>query len=478
MSIRGRLRASLAVSLGAILGTAAILTWSALEGSRSRDTEVTVNELQKQISERGILRDEYLLFRDERSKAQWESRTASILALLESAAGKLEGTEERRVAGEMAVLGRQSAVLFGQITRTLAAPGAGPEGLARDVERRDLVSARLLAVFYDLQANASVLVDSAAARTDATDRRSSSIAFIIVAVALGVTLANSVAIGKLVERRVGLLREGAGRLTAGDLTYRLAVSGTDELAEVAHAFDTMASRVQQHVLRLESLNRELEAFSYSVSHDLRAPLRSIDGFARILGEDHGETIGAEGRRCLERIVGAAGSMSLLIDDLLKLSRVSRGELLLEDVDLSDLARTVAANSRPGGPGRTIDVVVADGVRAVCDRGLLRVALEDLFDNAFKFTSRKPQCRVEFGTANDGGERRYFVRDDGAGFDPAYAGKLFGAFQRLHTGVEFPGTGIGLATVQRIVQRHGGRVWAEGRVDHGATFYFTLGEGKP
>ncbi len=240
----------------------------------------------------------------------------------------------------------------------------------------------------------------------------------------------------------------------------------------------LEARVVSRTAEIERANRELEAFSYSVSHDLRAPLRSVGGFARILEEDHGEKLDAEGRRCLGRIVAGAERMGLLIDDMLKLSRISRGELVKEDVDLSDLARAIADERRPDTGGRLVTVVVADGLRATADRRLLRVALGNLFDNAFKYTSKKPEARVEFGTANGNGERYFFVRDDGAGFDPAYAGKLFGAFQRLHTEAEFPGTGIGLATVQRVVQRHGGRAWAEGQVDHGATFYFTLGEGKP
>ncbi|MEO8587205.1 MAG: ATP-binding protein, partial [Acidobacteriota bacterium] len=240
----------------------------------------------------------------------------------------------------------------------------------------------------------------------------------------------------------------------------------------------LETRVASRTSELERANREMEAFSYSVSHDLRAPLRSIDGFTRILEEDHGAKLDDEARRCLGRILSASERMGRLIDDMLKLSRVSRGELVREDLHLSDMVASIVATLRERDPGRSVTVVVAPGVQASADSRLVQVALENLLDNAFKFTSKKPESRIEFGSGREGGEQHFFVRDDGAGFDPAYAGKLFGAFQRLHPEAEFPGTGIGLATVQRVVQRHGGRVWAEGETGRGAAFYFTLGRGTP
>ena len=237
---------------------------------------------------------------------------------------------------------------------------------------------------------------------------------------------------------------------------------------------------------LEASNKELEAFSYSVSHDLRAPLRSIDGFGQILLEDYADILDAQGKDHLVRVRSATQHMGELIDDLLKLSRVTRSEMKQVLVDLSALARAIAVELRKSQPERRVQFVIAPGAVANGDARLLRVLLENLLANAWKFTSKHPTARIEFGVTQLGevgsqqsavGSRQsqivYFVRDDGAGFDMSYAGKLFGAFQRLHTASEFPGTGIGLATVQRIVYRHGGRVWAEGAVDQGATFYFTL-----
>ena len=226
---------------------------------------------------------------------------------------------------------------------------------------------------------------------------------------------------------------------------------------------------------LEGANRELEAFSYSVSHDLRAPLRTIDGFSRILLEDYADRLDEEGEDYLGRVRAASKHMDTLIDDLLDLSRVSRGPLRREVIDLSEMARRIVRKLERSQPERKVRFVADDGVVAFGDANLLAVALENLLGNAWKFTQKEEEASIEFGAVPQrGGGVAYYVRDDGAGFDPRYAEKLFGAFQRLHGTEEFEGTGIGLATVARIVHRHGGRVWAEGEVGEGATFYFTLG----
>ncbi len=225
----------------------------------------------------------------------------------------------------------------------------------------------------------------------------------------------------------------------------------------------------------EAANRELEAFSYAVSHDLRAPLRALDGFSLALLEDHGERLDAKGRDYLGRVRGAAQRMGVLIDDLLDLSRVSRADLVRETVDLTGTARSVAEGLKARDPNRAVEWTIRDGVSARGDPRLLRVVLENLLENAWKYTSRRALARIEFGVAEEDGTREYFVRDDGVGFDREYAGRLFAPFQRLHAAREFPGTGIGLATVKRIVDRHGGRVGAEGRPDAGAVFRFTLGK---
>jgi signal transduction histidine kinase len=239
------------------------------------------------------------------------------------------------------------------------------------------------------------------------------------------------------------------------------------------AHEELEQRVQDRTAQLAAANKELEAFSYSVSHDLRAPLRSIDGFSMALLEDYGERLEAEGKDQLQRIRAATQRMGMLIDDLLNLSRMTRAEIRKEVVNLSALAHSVAASLREAQPERDIEFRIEERLEAKADPRLVQVIFENLFGNACKFTSKRDSAYVEFGKTRHNGSSAYFVRDNGAGFDATYASRLFGAFQRLHGAAEFPGTGIGLATVQRIVHRHGGEIWAEGAVEKGATFYFTL-----
>ena len=223
----------------------------------------------------------------------------------------------------------------------------------------------------------------------------------------------------------------------------------------------------------EDASRALEAFSYSVAHDLRAPLRGMNGFAHMLLTTYGDKLDAEGQDWLQEIVSNASRMAELIDGLLSLGRVTRGELKTERVDLSGLARDVAGQLAAAEPDRQVQVDVQDGLNADVDPRLARVLLGNLLENAWKFTGKASSARIEFGASQKNGAPAFFLHDNGAGFDMAYAGKLFAPFQRLHATGEFPGTGIGLATAQRIVHRHGGRIWAEGMVGAGATFYFTL-----
>ncbi len=229
---------------------------------------------------------------------------------------------------------------------------------------------------------------------------------------------------------------------------------------------------------LSAANRELEAFGHSVSHDLRAPLRAVVGLSQALMEDHGSKLGEDGQDLLRRIQGGARRMSALIDDLLALSHVTRAEVRREPVDLSRIASAVVDELARSDPRRAVAAEVEAGLVAAGDPALLRIALENLLGNAWKFTSRRDRARIRFGRTRRDGEEAFFVSDDGAGFDMAHAGRLFGAFRRLHSEAEFPGTGVGLATVQRVVRRHGGRVWGEGEVDRGATFYFTLPPEEP
>ena len=246
------------------------------------------------------------------------------------------------------------------------------------------------------------------------------------------------------------------------------------LAESEQAARELAETRAELVRDLEHKNRELESFSYAVSHDLRAPLRRIDSFSRAVLESQGDRLDEAGQRFLSRVREASQHMSQLIDDVLHLSRVTRADLRDQEVDLSSIAGLILTRLQESEPERKMDAKVRPGVLVTGDGQLLKIAMENLLENAWKFTAKEPESRIEFGMMQAGGEATYFVRDNGAGFDMTYNDRLFGPFQRLHPQGEFPGNGIGLATVQRIIHRHGGRVWAEGLVGQGATFYFTMG----
>jgi signal transduction histidine kinase len=304
----------------------------------------------------------------------------------------------------------------------------------------------------------------------------------------------AIIIARGITRPVLALQRGAEIIGSGDLDYKVGTKAKDEVGHLSRLIDLMTQNLKRsrgeivqrnqeiitlneelkhHVLQLEAANMELEAFSYSVSHDLRAPLRSVAGFSQVLFEDYGDKLTAEGRDSLERILSATHRMGRLIDDLLNLSRVSRAEMRREEVKLSELAVKIADMLRKTQSERQTEFIIAEGLVAQGDEHLLAIVLENLLGNAWKFTGKNPHAVIEFGVTRHEGKQAYFVKDNGVGFDMLYAGKMFSPFQRLHSVNEFPGTGIGLATVKRIISRHGGEVWIEGEIDKGTTVYFTL-----
>jgi signal transduction histidine kinase len=261
--------------------------------------------------------------------------------------------------------------------------------------------------------------------------------------------------------------------TAAFYGYLIDRSRRDQRRAREQAFADLERLVAQRTADLTATNHELSTFAYSVSHDLRAPLRAIDAFSQALLEDYEQVLDAQGQDYLRRVRANAGRMSQLIDDLLQLSRLTRAEMNCEAIDLSAMARSIATDLQRTDAGRTATFRIEPGVIARGDARLVRVLLENLIGNAWKYTSRHPTAEITFGRNGSDGEVVFYVRDDGAGFDLAYADKLFRPFQRLHTIEEFEGAGVGLATAQRVVRRHGGRIWADAAPEKGATFYFTL-----
>jgi signal transduction histidine kinase len=317
------------------------------------------------------------------------------------------------------------------------------------------------------------------------------LAWVITGIASALSLAAGLLglfFARTITRPLRQLAAGAEEIGSGKLEQRVGTASKDEIGGLSRAFDRMAGnlktitvsrdeleqRVRERTAQLEVANKELEAFAYSVSHDLRAPLRALDGFSAALISGYPGKLDDQGQHYLNRIQAASQRMGQLINDLLHLSRVTRREFVTEQVDLSGFAREIAAELQAEDPQRKAEFVIEPQMFVQGDAHLLRIVLENLLSNAWKFTSPRPRAQIEVGMAEQTGEHIYFVRDNGVGFNMTYADKLFAPFQRLHGMREFPGTGIGLATVKRIITRYGGRVWPEAAVDQGATFYFTLG----
>jgi signal transduction histidine kinase len=473
MRLRTRLRITTAASLGTVLLVAAALVWSLRETRRAdKDIEMAGYLVQEQYV-RGVLRDSYLLLREERARDQWNASTAHLSTLVAAAAARWEGVAEQELIAEIAGLLGRSRAIFEEVLRLDAAKVAGapvPQ-LVEELRTRLIVTSRIAA--DDLYRRAVQLDRLAFDRKDAAQRQTLGLLVALLLLLVGVTLFNSRMATVVLERRVVHLRDGAEQVAAGNLDHRIGVEGTDELAEVGNAFDRMTGQLQKSYGDLAVSNRELEAFSYAVSHDLRAPLRSVSGFSQAALEDYGSRLDARGRQYLEMASEAAKEMGQLIDDLLELSRAGRVEMARRPVDLSELARSVVEDLRRAEPERRVEFEIAPGLLVEGDPTLLRQVMENLLRNAWKFTSHHPTARIRVGREPSRGRDALFVADDGAGFDMAYVDKLFLPFQRLHRTVDFPGTGIGLATVSRIVRRHGGEVWAEGEVEKGATIHFTL-----
>jgi len=344
------------------------------------------------------------------------------------------------------------------------------------------LSSRLLILQQESLADAFVLADFATERIHAAQRR----VVLVILAGLGLIAATTVIAAWLIHRSVlapiGRLQQATREVAAGNWNFKLDSGAQDEIGEMSRNFDAMTQTLRESFAQIErknqelaTLNREIEAFSYSVSHDLRGPLRSMDGFSMALLEDYGERLDDEAKDYLRRIRAASQRMGRLIDELLGLSRVTRAELSVKSVNLSVIAREIAESLEQQQPDRAVQWVIDDGMTVQADRSLMQIAMQNLLENAWKFTGKTDKPVIRVGMVEHDGKKDCFVADNGVGFDMAYADRLFGAFQRLHHESEFAGTGIGLAIVQRIFNRHDGRIWVHAKPGHGATFFFNLTE---
>ncbi len=473
--------------VGVVLSAAVVVTAAGGLYVTAQDVNQTLRKdeaartIVKNVFERTLVMGDYLLHREQRARIQWEWSHGSLERLLDDPGFK--GTESEQALAAMRANYRTTSEIFPRLVKLFATKGGkeAPNELSGALER-GLVG-RLLTTSQATVSMASRLAEQAKVELDESLHRKNWLEGLL-SVSLIIVLAGTwFIIARRVVRPLDRLRQGIQIFGGGNLDHRIDPQSNDEIGEIVATANEMARDLQETTVsrdelrkahdELETANQELEAFSYSVSHDLRTPLRSMDGFSHALLEDYGDKLDAEGKDYLQRVRAGSQRMAHLIDDLLKLSRVTRIELDRQTVDLSDLTREVVAGLRQNAPDRHVTFDIAPTVTAEGDARMIRIVLENLLGNAWKFTAKHDHATIEFGVANHEGEPAYFVRDDGAGFDMAYVGNLFQPFQRLHSGAEFAGTGIGLATVARIVHRHGGNVWAESAIGQGTTMYFTV-----
>jgi len=474
ISTKGRLATTTA--LASIVLIAGMISWANHEVDDANAKRRQTIELTRGLTELRLVTFEYMLNRHERARQQ--ERDVSQRLDRAIAANAFSGPRQSEVVSDLRERSTTSHRIFEELAAADAAD-ADPDSVKRFEAQ---LSSRLLILQQESLADAFALTDFSTERINAAQQR------VVLVIAAGLALIALTTGGGawLVHRDVlapiACLEQATREVASGNWNHKLAVVSDDEIGELSRTFDAMTRSLQASFAQIErsnqelaALNQEVEAFSYSVSHDLRGPLRSMDGFSLALLEDYGDKLDDEARDSLQRIRAASQRMGRLIDDLLGLSRVTRVELALKPVNLSEIAREIADSIDQQNPARAVQWVIDPGLTLRADKALLQIAMQNLLENAYKFAGKTEQPVIRVGAIERDGAREYFVADNGVGFDMAYADRLFGAFQRLHHESEFSGTGIGLAIVQRIIRRHGGTIRAEAKPGLGATFFFKLKE---
>ena len=497
MNIKNKLYISAGISIVLVLILVSLVFVTSGRIAKENEKHQLLMDVYKSVSELDIVTYDYLLHREKRMEHQWNIKHDSLGEILD---GLAEEEGLKSIRADYATLGN----LFSQVTENYRErqksiqEGTSQKQIDAITGLEERLVTQLLITSHSIITDASILAEEAHTEATETQRVASNLTVILMIVLAIAITTSSLIIARSISKPLTRLADYSRRVGEGEYTADIEIKGKDEVASVASDVKSMVGQLRKHREHLEELveertsdlkarttelerantdvaaiNKELEAFAYSVSHDLRAPLRSIDGFSQALMEDYPDKLDEQGKGYLQRVRSAAQRMGILIDDLLSLSRVTRSEMRRETVNLSAIAQSIAEELQETQPKRQVDFVIVPGLTTNGDSQLLHQLMENLLGNAWKFTGQHPKAKIEFGTSQVDGKETFFVRDDGSGFDMTYADKLFGVFQRLHSQDDFPGTGVGLATVQRIAQRHGGQVWAEGKLEEGATFYFTL-----
>jgi signal transduction histidine kinase len=488
----------------------------------NRQEEITLN-LQQETNELGYLSNDYLIYQENQQLTRWEAKFSSIVSDLSQLK---PGTPEQQLLVNNLQSNQQQAKNVFMDVKAALEKTALSQPLALDPTFIRTSWSRIEVQNQGLIFNANRLYQTLIDQEDQLKQNISWLTYILVAIFGAFVIATYFLNYRRTIQSIEVLQSGTRVIGSGNLDHIIHIRGKDEISDLSRAFNQMTASLktvtasksdlereialrkdveeelrttndklqeqaqdleievderkqveeslQKYTRDLETANKELETFSYSVSHDLRSPLRTLDGFSEVLVMEFGDKLGETGKDYLDRIRKASHKMSQLIDDILKLSRISRAEIHQEQVDLSDLAKSITGELKIGQPQRQVEFLIAPEMIVTGDKSLLEIGLRNLLENAWKFTGKCETPRIECGVSCQNGEQIYFIKDNGSGFDMKYKDKLFQPFQRLHDDREFPGTGIGLATVQRVIRRHNGRIWAESEVGKGTVFYFTLG----